>query len=1119
MSADRRHRAAGPLRLRIRALWNRLYHPVVRWRNARRASRGRRSVERTQSWRHSSPLIMAVRIATAVIAVIFFAWIARAILVVIRNDPGRVPLNLEDACANTDLSCDAISNSLTPILTIVLASAVFLFYRLSRVHRPYLKRAKVRPKEIVETAGQIIGEVVGRDELCQVVIRDLRDRDTRRPHVVVGGVGTGKTALLVRLTELLAKRGAVPVPVRLRDAQDQLDFRELARRRFLADADVSLLSDAEGEKVWRQLCRDDRVVVLADGLEEALIEGDAEKERDNRIRLALRRAHQDGLPLVVASRPHDPLRGMEASIVELEPLSEEAALDYIQPVSSPEEEQRLDWIVETADVAETPLYLQVTRQLHRAGLLAYVSPTRDEEWFDIRSVDRAALRFGLLDTYARALVRGHFPSGVPLSPEERNATLEQLSALACIGLKKDRLYVAFDDVESRQSPLGTGVATVRARPAQVASWVRARLRLPPSRPDPAAPPYPAIAAEVEQRLEVLGRRSDFRLAATWGTQLGLVEAGGDGVRFPHSIMQAYLGSRLIDVAMTDDRYRSEALENPGRELLIALVLRSRAEAREEAASSEAGSRRMSRRPGGTRRRHRDQLRDAARQRTDVKALDLYAAAFEIDSTVDIPVHQQLAAELHDRWPVISARDPGTLEEAKLNLVHRFGDAARQIVQRRAELASPATPAYLELYRISCAEPSYPIRLAAAQEIGAGGDEALQALEGELGPPTGDVVASRAGQDEERNSNEVITRAWLAPLLVGSARTRPAREAARDRLEEWLELVGTGRRAREPSRLRLSFEVALAQGFKLAANRRRDHPQAHPEARAYLAQQAREMVRRTRFWFSRLTLLHALCLWTLPETAGGRLPGRGRDADPWALVDYWMDVPDGQQEHPFVVEARTLTVWALETRQQPERFIWIDESGVVARVGSRPARGDVRRKHNLWIPPSTGWTALHPRALRLVADVLVLLNLAERGGRPIERERRLRKINRSYLPPCLAGKRGPLDPTRTAGLAATSEPGSNCTAGCPFELCPYPPRSEGSYRVELSEALCRRQQALVREGWVRRRAAPWQETLPRDLKRFWKQMGQRTHTPELDLKPVGDQDNGHGRRWPLPWPRG
>jgi hypothetical protein len=68
------------------------------------------------------------------------------------------------------------------------------------------------------------------------------------------------------------------------------------------------------------------------------------------------------------------------------------------------------------------------------------------------------------------------------------------------------------------------------------------------------------------------------------------------------------------------------------------------------------------------------------------------------------------------------------------------------------------------------------------------------------------------------------------------------------------------------------------------------------------------------------------------------------------------------------------------------------------------------------------------------------------------------------------------------------PGSHCTPGCLFELCPYPPKGEKSYRVELSEAFCRRQQALVSRSAVRRKTAPWQEALPGDLRRFWGQMG-------------------------------
>ncbi|HXL17490.1 MAG TPA: NACHT domain-containing protein, partial [Streptosporangiaceae bacterium] len=403
-----------------------------------------------------------------------------------------------------------LSGILGPILSLALASAIFLLVRLWLVSRPYMRRAREEPHRVVQTAGSMIGQVVGRDELCHVLIEDIRDPGNRRPHVVIGGVGAGKTALLVRLTALLAERGAVPVPVRLRDAQENLDFRELARRRFIADTHMALLSDAEGEKVWRELCKNDQVVVLADGLEEALIDGNARKERDNFLRLAIRRANEQKLPLIITSRPHDPLRDMEAAIVELEPLSEEAALEYVQEHGGREDDRRLDWVVETADVAETPFYLQVTRQLYRAGLMAYIRPRRADRRLDTRSVDRAELRLRLLDSWVHALVDGHFPAGLALSREDRLATVEQLSLLACIGLRWDRLQVRFDDAEAML-----------------------------------AEPRPPVIEEVDRALGQLKRRFDLRLAATWGTQLGLAEARGNGLRFPHTIMQAYLASRLI----------------------------------------------------------------------------------------------------------------------------------------------------------------------------------------------------------------------------------------------------------------------------------------------------------------------------------------------------------------------------------------------------------------------------------------------------------------------------------------------------------------------------------------------------------------------------------------------
>ena len=220
--------------------------------------------------------------------------------------------------------------------------------------------------------------------------------------MIVGGVGTGKTALLVQLTKQLAEAGAVPVPLGLRTAHEGLDFRELARERFMSEAGGRLVAGTDAEKAWRHLLRDDQIVVLADGLEEALIDG---KDRDAVIRLAIHRANKDKLPLIVASRPHDPLREMEAAIIDLEPLSEEAALDYIQPTDRGMSERRLDWVVETADVVNPPLpanhaavLTSCTHQVHLPHRPA------DREQLELSTGPSSLSR---LDAWTGALVRGH----------------------------------------------------------------------------------------------------------------------------------------------------------------------------------------------------------------------------------------------------------------------------------------------------------------------------------------------------------------------------------------------------------------------------------------------------------------------------------------------------------------------------------------------------------------------------------------------------------------------------------------------------------------------------------------------------------------------------------------
>src|SRR5262249_37051124 len=199
----------------------------------------------------------------------------------------------------------------------------------------------------------------------------------------------------------------------------------------------------------------------------------------------------------------------------------------------------------------------------------------------------------------------------------------------------------------------------------------------------------------------------------------------------------------------------------------------------------------------------------------------------------------------------------------------------------------------------------------------------------------------AEQHDDRALRSRALCAWLIPLLVGSVVDLEG--DARRELRRWLERVGHDEADRARPGLPLSLEMALAQGFKYAANRRSSHPNTSAEARVFLAEQATDMLGKARFWFTQLTLIQALCLAEIaepdnqrgdrpPATPGGRNRGRskatGHGSNPDAIVGRWLELARSRDQ-PFVAEAGKLAVRALQTRR-PQRFLWIDESGVVAK---------------------------------------------------------------------------------------------------------------------------------------------------------------------------------------------
>jgi hypothetical protein len=314
--------------------------------------------------------------------------------------------------------------------------------------------------------------------------------------------------------------------------------------------------------------------------------------------------------------------------------------------------------------------------------------------------------------------------------------------------------------------------------------------------------------------------------------------------------------------------------------------------------------------------------------------------------------------------------------------------------------------------------------------------------------------------------------------------KKAADAVGDLLKNWIRVIGSHRGYR-------TSEIGLAQGFKHAANRR--PIPADVATRGFLAEQAENLLEKSDFWFVQIGLIQALTLWLLGETDGS--PDSVRDAT--SRIRRWV----GESPHPFVKESARLCTLALEQRT-PAKYIWVEEVEVVAKLGPSAELVDQTRDQwkldsERWIPRAGGWLTLDLRAQQLVADVVVLLNLADRGPTNDDREEALQRAAQSHLPPCMqrGGGRAHLRVNRPLDDPTAGPPGSTCHPDCKMRLCPYPAPGESLSRGELDEAFCRAQQSLLQRSPSSkgRRALrpPWQHAASlSELREFWAQMERR-----------------------------
>ncbi|GAA0403381.1 hypothetical protein GCM10009541_53170 [Micromonospora gifhornensis] len=191
-----------------------------RWRTRRERAderRTRRRVDertaRAPRWRRDHRGLWWVTVGGATLLVLWLLFSLTG--AVIKHDPlgDYGPSNWCTGSGARPYYCGQVHDFVKGLLTAALAVAVFLFWRYRRVLGSYRKQARHNQQLAVPSAEQDVRdiEVVGREDLCQLMVRRVRDPHNRRPLLLVGSIGTGKTTTLVKLAEMLMDVGVVPV--------------------------------------------------------------------------------------------------------------------------------------------------------------------------------------------------------------------------------------------------------------------------------------------------------------------------------------------------------------------------------------------------------------------------------------------------------------------------------------------------------------------------------------------------------------------------------------------------------------------------------------------------------------------------------------------------------------------------------------------------------------------------------------------------------------------------------------------------------------------------------------------------------------------------------------------
>jgi hypothetical protein len=452
-----------------------------------------------------------------------------------------------EACQDEPFECNVMTEVLGTFA--VAAVGVLLFvWKLRKIVRGFARQTRERPDALlgVEMPSRVAG-AQRYEQLFGVIARDLlreqpsrarnggsrgqpdHDDGARGPQgglvpgkLIVGGAGTGKTTAMVGLTAFLAERQAVPIPISLRSQDHPINLVRLAREQFTERVETRTLFGDQGDRVFARLRARGQLVILADGLDEAMPAA-SRSQREVVLNAAIQDALEARVAVVATWRTAQLGRDLPLARFDLPQLKDDDAVGFLCPAAGDEDRQATiadeefrDTIV-AAQLSETPFYLTIAEPLARSGRL--------DDW---RGDDTASLRVELLDRYVTALSDKNGPllPDADIALEERAPVIHELSGLACAMLRRGRASVPIDDVEEwADRPFG----------------------------------------------EPLNRTPDAHQILDGGRALKLFElVGRETGQFTHSVMQSYLASRQIREAT--DRIATLIDVIPCDELLTAIIM-------------------------------------------------------------------------------------------------------------------------------------------------------------------------------------------------------------------------------------------------------------------------------------------------------------------------------------------------------------------------------------------------------------------------------------------------------------------------------------------------------------------------------------------------------------------